>query len=84
MTEQAANAILEREKPLDLHSEHLVGYERISADVAPHDTVGRIALAKMIQDCDGTYGTRRIPYKLSIDASKRLSLWTLPPQIEPR
>ena len=84
MTEQAANTLLERETPLDLHSELLVGYERISADVAPNDTVGRIAIAKMILDCNGTYGSRSIPYKLSIDHLQRLSFWTLPPQIEPR
>lgn len=84
MTIAQADALIAQQKPLDLFSELLVGYERISADVTQNDTVGRIAIAKMILDCNGTYGTRKIPFKLSTDKQGRISFWTLPPDIEPR
>lgn len=84
MTEAEANALLEREKPLDIHSELLIGYERISTDISTYDPVGRSAIAKMILDCNGTFGKRKIYYKLAIDHLERLSFWTLPPEIEHR
>jgi hypothetical protein len=83
MTESEANALIECEKPLDIHSDLLIGYERISTDISSYDPVGRMAIAKMILDCNGTYGKRKIYYKLSIDKLERLSFWTLPPDIEP-
>lgn len=84
MTQQQADTILAKTRRVDLFSEHLVGYERISADIPPEDTVGRIAIAKMVQDCDGTYGQRKVPHLLAECPNGRISFWTLPPELEPR
>jgi len=61
-------------------SELIVGYELITHSVDPSDSIGMIALAGMIRDCNGSAGGRKIAFKLAEAPNGTLTLWTLPPE----
>jgi len=74
-----AEVFLAKHPKVPIDSEEIVGYELLSADVTPQDTIGRLAIVGMISDCSGKYG-RRVPYHLAIAPSGNLTVWVLPPE----
>lgn len=81
MTFAEADALIEKQKRIPLHSPDLIGWELISADLDPSEPFSNMVLAKMIHDCLGVGGSRQIPYSLAQAEDGTLSLWTLPPRL---
>jgi hypothetical protein len=72
-----AEAFLAKHPRIKIDAAELIGYELLSADVAPEDTIGRLAIVSMIVDCSGKYG-RAIPYHLAEAPTGNLTVWVLP------
>jgi len=82
MTLTQAHQLLAAHPRIPIHSPELVGYQLQTHDLPPTDPHSELFLAKAIQDCDGTYGGRKLPYKLAEAPNGTLTLWTLPPEPE--
>lgn len=80
MTAAEAIAFLAARPRISVNSELLVGFEMISHEIEPKDDSSMIALARMVRDCEGYYGGRKIAYKIAEAPKGPLTIWTLPPE----
>jgi hypothetical protein len=79
MNHAEVEVFLAKHPRISIHAAELIGFELLSTDVTPTDMVGRLALVRMILDCNGSFG-RRIPYHLAESTTGTLTLWVLPPE----